>query len=76
MSDKTDRVFFRNNDSGECAAYCGSLSNRDEVLKAIGYILAADLEELPHQGSIVEGIDYSLLVVPMTDAEVEALPDM
>lgn len=71
---KTKRVFLRNNDSGECGFYCGELSMLDATITSIGHFVKCDLQEIENGGS--DDILYSLYIEEMTDAEVEALPDM
>lgn len=71
---KTVRVFFCDEDSGECAFYCGELSDKECVMKAIGHMIAAGLDEL-RCGS-TGAISYYLETRSMTDAEVADLPDM
>ena len=70
----TKRIFLRNLDSGEPAFYCGSVENMEEVIKSIGYILEAELSEEVLQQN--EDIEYRIEIKPMTDEEVEALPDI
>lgn len=66
------RVFI-SNESGEPAAYCGDFGS-PETIKAIGYFVQADLESAVEMGEL--DAPFTLILKEMTDAEVEALPDI
>jgi len=68
------RIFLRNLESGEPAAYCGEASDMDDVTQSIRHMLEAELPEEISQGN--ETIDYRIEVKDMTDEEVAALPDL
>lgn len=68
---KRKRVFFENQ-SGEPAAYCGELSDKDGVIRAIGFMLEAELDDMSLHGS--EEVALIMTVAELTDTEVDNLP--
>lgn len=66
------RVFI-NNESGEPSAYCGTLG-LPETSKAIGHFIQADLESAIEMGEFE--IPFTIKIKEMSEAEVEALPDL
>lgn len=67
--------FIRNPDSSEPWAYCGDFEDLPALIKAIGNFIIAEIEN-DFGGSDTDRFTVEVKRMAMTDAEVEAIPEM
>jgi hypothetical protein len=71
MSEKKNRLFAVGECTDEVVLYCGG-PDVEDALKGLSSLLECSIECLLHDGGSEE---IELRVIPMTDEEVENLPD-
>lgn len=75
MSDtKWKRLFIRNPASGEPWYYCGLLAHGDSVNQAVAEYVLGEIDAAEPQDGETVVLEFKRQ--DMTDAEVDALPDM
>jgi hypothetical protein len=69
------RFFIRNPNGETCWAYCGDVTDRDALTKAVGDFVVNDAEGVLTQFTNVS-MEFEVKMRVMTDAEVAAIPEM